>query len=95
MRLGQGASALIAVVFAAVMVWSTAGMAAEADAVPRMTKEELKGLLGRADVVVLDVRPGAARASNRIAGSVYEDPQQVSGWSEKYSRDGRIVLYCA
>ena len=47
-------------------------MLAEADAaVPRISPEEAKGLLGRADVLFLDVRePSEVAASGKVRGAV-------------------------
>ena len=71
------------------------GSAAEGDAVPRITKEELKGLLGSPDLVVLDVRLGGEAAPSRIPGAVFEDPEKVGAWALRYPKYRTIVLYCA
>jgi len=63
--------------------------------VPRMTKEELKPLLGSPEVVVLDVRLGGENAPTKIAGAVYENPEKVADWSIKYPKEKRVVLYCS
>ncbi len=64
---------------------------------PRMTKEELKGLLGRPDVVVLDVRTGGdwTGSPEKIAGAVREEPGGEAAWAAKYGKDQTLVLYCA
>lgn len=63
----------------------------------RISKEELKGKLGDAGVIVVDVR--AKRDWNtsdrKIAGAFREDPDQVSAWAAKYSKDKTLALYCA
>jgi hypothetical protein len=86
--------ALIFVVLAGIFIWQ-APVAAGGDDVPRMTKEELKTLLGSPGVVILDVRLGGGNAPKRITGSVYEDPENVSNWAPKYPKDKKIVLYCS
>ena len=66
--------------------------------VNRMSKEELKAMLGKPDVIVLDVRQPAdlAKSNQKIKGAVREDPRQdVKSWADKYSKDRKIVLYCA
>ncbi len=66
--------------------------------VPRMTKEELKPLLGNPDVVVLDVRlPGEwKRASLKIQGAMREDPEKdYKAWASKYPKDKTLVFYCS
>lgn len=64
---------------------------------PRMTKEELKPLLGKAEVVVVDVRAGGdwAGSGEKIAGAVREEPGQESTWAGKYGKDKTLVFYCA
>ena len=65
--------------------------------VPRMTKEELKGQLGKADVVIVDVRIGKDwKASEfKIKGAVRGDPSDVDSWMTKHPKDKTLVLYCA
>jgi len=64
---------------------------------PRMTKDELKALLGNPDLILLDVRAGRdwADSDSKIQGAIREEPGQVNSWSKKYSKDKIIVLYCA
>ena len=64
----------------------------------RISKEELRDMLGRPDVVVIDVRqPGdLEKSGTKIKGAVREDPRQdVKSWADKYPKDKTIVLYCA
>jgi len=70
---------------------------AAADEVPRMTKEELKPLLGGADVVILDVRAsrGWGRSERKIKGAIRKNPKRFKSWAHKYPQDKTIVLYCA
>jgi predicted sulfurtransferase len=65
--------------------------------VPRITKEELKAMLGNPEVVVVDVRAGSDwRASTmKIKGAIREDPGNVDSWMSKYSKDKTLVFYCA
>ncbi len=88
-------STLIVGVLAVIIAWQAPGIAAAGDDVPRMTKEELKILLGSPDVVVLDVRFGGGSAPRRITGSVFEDPDRVPAWSADYPKGKKIVLYCS
>lgn len=80
---------------ALLVVAAPSSLAAEGDAVPRMTKEELKGFLGSPDLVVLDVRLGGEEAPTRIPGAIFEDPEKVDAWALRYPRDRTIVVYCA
>lgn len=64
---------------------------------PRMTKEQLKPLIGRPDLVILDLRLDEQwRFSNRkIPGAVHENPTVPDTWMDKYPKDKTLVLYCA
>ncbi len=62
---------------------------------PRMTKEELKALLGNPDLVIIDVRYGRdwTNSDVKIKSAVREDPDDLKSWANKYSPDKTIVLY--
>ena len=69
-----------------------------AEKVPRMTKEQLKELMGKPDMVILDVRSSSdwAKGQTKIQGAVREDPgKPTKTWAEKYAKDKTIILYCA
>jgi rhodanese-related sulfurtransferase len=70
--------------------------AKSADA-PRMTKDELKAMMGNSDLVILDVRAKKdwKDGDSKITGAIREDPDSVKSWAGKYSKDKTIVLYCA
>ena len=68
------------------------------DKTPRMTKEELRQLLGSPRVVVVDVRvPEEWKKSDRkIQGANHEDPEKdLTKWAEKYPLDRTLVFYCS
>ncbi len=73
-----------------------ATLASSADA-PRMTKEELKAMLGNPDLILLDVRQGNewTESNLKIKGAVREDPENIVTWANKYSKNKTLVLYCA
>jgi len=64
---------------------------------PRMTKEELKGLMGKPDVVLIDVRAQSDwdGSKEKIQGAVREDPKKVKEWASKYPKDKTLIFYCA
>lgn len=78
-----------------VFAFSPVAVASGTDWIPRMTKEELRGLLESPEVVILDVRRQGGNAPEKISGAVFEDPEKVSSWASKYSKDKKIVLYCS
>jgi predicted sulfurtransferase len=64
---------------------------------PRMNQEELKGLMGNPDVVIIDVRAKSdwEGSKEKIQGAVREDPKMVKEWAKKYPKDKTLVFYCA
>ncbi len=72
-------------------------LAARALEPPRIAKEEVRGMLGNPDVVIIDVRLGGAwdRSDLKIKGAVREDPNNLTSWMDKYPRDKTLVFYCA
>ena len=65
------------------------------DKTPRVTKEELLTMLGKPDVIVIDVRLGATwkESDVKIKGAVREDPARVSSWINNYAKDKTLVFY--
>ncbi len=63
--------------------------------VPRITKEELKELLGKPGVVLLDCRPDEQwrTAEQKLPGAIHENPLKVSSWASKYSKESKIIIY--
>ncbi len=76
------------------------GMTVEAestDAVPKMTQEQAKSVLGNPEVIFIDVRaPKDWNASgSKIKGAVREDPSNISSWADKYPKEKTLLFYCA
>ena len=65
--------------------------------VSRITKEELKGMLGKEQVVIIDVRSDIdlEKSNQKIQGAVIEDPGKVETWMGKYPKDKTLVFYCS
>jgi rhodanese-related sulfurtransferase len=85
---------------AIVMVFAVASVSATpaaAQDVKRMTIEELKGMLGNPDLVIIDARrDGDWKLSKvKIKGAVREDLEKVDTWMNKYPKDKTLVFYCA
>jgi rhodanese-related sulfurtransferase len=79
------------------MVLGTSVVMAVASEIPRISKEELKSMLGKPEVVAIDVRTLWDRKMSlkQIKGAVREDPGDVKSWAKKYSKKKTIVLYWA
>jgi len=70
-------------------------MTSIASEVTRISKEELKSMLGNSEVIILDVdRKGNWEDRDRkIPGAVRENPKETKSWMNKFSKDKTIVLY--
>jgi 3-mercaptopyruvate sulfurtransferase SseA len=63
--------------------------------VSRMTKEELKAILGKPDLIIIDVRAGSDWTGSdlKIKGAVREDPENIGSWANNYSKNKTLVFY--
>ena len=79
---------------AALFLWV---MACETPSVPKMSKEELKAMLGDPSLVVVDVRSAADwnAEERKIKGSLRVDPSLADSLMKTYSKDKTFVFYCA
>lgn len=79
------------------MACATWTMSTRFEDVPRMTKDELKAMLGNPDLTIIDVRHDQDWKGSdvTIKGAVREGPNDVKYWANKYAKDRLLVLYCA
>jgi rhodanese-related sulfurtransferase len=65
--------------------------------VSKMSKEELHKMLGKPDVIIVDVRSGTdwKASTMKIKGAVREEVDSVDSWINKYPKDQTLVFYCA
>jgi rhodanese-related sulfurtransferase len=70
---------------------------ARADDAQMMTKDQLLPLLGKPDVIIIDVRTNYDwdNSNVKIKGAVHEEGMKFGSWMKKYPKDKTIVLYCA
>ena len=68
-----------------------------ADDTHAMTKEQLLPLLGKPDVIIIDVSSveGWDGRKEKIPGALREEPMKFDSWMKKYPKDKTIVLYCS
>jgi rhodanese-related sulfurtransferase len=68
-----------------------------ADDAPRISKEEVKALLGNPGVVILDARTSAAwkDSDKKIKGAIRIDPWNVDSWVATIPKDKKIIVYCS
>ena len=65
--------------------------------VPKISKEEVQEMLGKPELIIIDVRLSGDQAGSdsKIKGAIREDPRTVEIWMDKYAKDKTLVLYCA
>ena len=64
---------------------------------PRIDKEQARNLVGKPDVVLLDVRSEQDWQGSdlKISGALREDREKVESWATKYDPFETLILYCA
>ncbi len=64
---------------------------------PRMTKDDLKAMMGNPDLLIIDIRYGKDWTDSglKIRGAVREDPEAFDSWANKYPKDKTLIFYCA
>ena len=67
------------------------------DTVPRIDKDELKALLDKPDVVILDARtsPDWNQSENKIKGAHRLDQSNEESVETMYPKEKTIVVYCS
>ena len=73
-------------------------VSSRADDTHAMTKEQLLPLLGKSDVIIIDVssnRRLGERGTEKIPGALREEPMKFESWMNKYPKDKTIILYCS
>ena len=69
---------------------------ASVDQVPRLTKEQVKGMLGKPDVVIVDIRyiKQYEESDKKIPGAVFVQPESFDDFVKKHpKKDATYVLY--
>jgi len=90
---------LIAFLAALLSLVALAGWSAppsSVEQVPRLTKEQVKGMLGKSDVVIVDIRyiKQYEQSDKKIPGAVFVQPENFDEFVKKYpQKDKTYVLY--
>ena len=63
--------------------------------IPRITKEELRPMLGNPDIIILDCRPVEQwrETKQKLPGAAHVDPYDAESLAHKYSKDKTFILY--
>jgi rhodanese-related sulfurtransferase len=86
---------VVSMVLLVFIVFAYSGV--KADDTHAMTKEQLLPLLGKSDVIIIDVssNEGWEARDKKIPGAFREEPMKFDSWKKKYPKDKTIVLYCS
>ena len=70
---------------------------ARADDTHTMTKEQVRSMLGKPDVIIIDVRSNYDwdESKAKIPGAVREEGMKFASWMNKYPKDKTLIIYCA
>lgn len=87
--------AMLAVVLMLVAMSGYTAPPASVEQVPRLTKEQVKDMLGKPDVVMVDVRyiKQYEQSDKKLPGAVFVDPERFDEFVKNYPKDKTYVLY--
>jgi len=79
------------------IAWIFSAISIAAEDAPRITKEEVVTLLDDPKVAILDARALSdwKKSDKKIKGAVRVDPHDVGTWAGNYSKEKKIIVYCA
>jgi hypothetical protein len=60
--------------------------------VTKLSKSEVKEMLGNPGLIIVDLRHSG---DLKVQGAVREDPGNVASWMGRYDVDKALVFYCA
>jgi hypothetical protein len=88
-------SVIKSIVLSYALVGFFATSALAADAVPRISKEQLKEMLDNSDVIILDVRTSGdwQKSEFKIKRAVRRRPKLFDSWEVEFPRGKTLVLY--
>ncbi|NNL76103.1 MAG: hypothetical protein HKO68_07185 [Desulfobacterales bacterium] len=71
--------------------------AGDTEKVARISAQQVNLMLGKPDTVIIDVRQGRNwwRSSKKISTAVRVNPKKLDQWIGKYTKDQKLIFYCA
>ena len=63
--------------------------------VPRLTKEAVKEMLGKPDVVIVDIRyiKQYEQSDKKLPGAVFVQPENFDEFAKNYPKERTYILY--
>jgi rhodanese-related sulfurtransferase len=79
------------------LVFGAMPLTAVAADIPHIDKDTARGMLGKPDVIFIDVRSGSDWSASdvKIQGAVRYDPRDPEKWAAKLDKNKSYILYCA
>ena len=64
--------------------------------VPRISVEQTRSMLGKPDVIIIDVRTTKTwwKSPTKISHAVREELGSMEQWANKYSKSSTLIFYC-
>ncbi len=89
---------LISALVAVLLLIALAGYSAppsSVEQVPRLTKEAVKAMLGKPDVVIVDIRyiKQYEQSDKKLPGAVFVQPENFDEFVKNHPKDKTYVLY--
>jgi rhodanese-related sulfurtransferase len=80
-----------------ILLFAFAMPAYGAEGIPRISVKQLNEILSNSELVVLDVRTERdwGNSDKKVVGAVRVNPDDINSWTGNYTKDQKIVLYCA
>lgn len=88
----------LAAFFLLIALTADSAMPTSVEQVPRLTKETVKDMLGKPDVVIVDIRfiKQYEESDRKLPGAVFTQPEILDEFVKKFPQKGNTyVLYCA
>lgn len=87
---------ILIVLLAVFFLFSLAVVTAK-ETVSIVSKETVKTWMDKGTVTILDVRQGRDWTASefKIASAVRVDPKNITAWKNRFSKNSKLVLYCA
>ena len=91
-------NAFHAIILIMVMISASLSTSVQADEdAPRISKEEVKALLGDPGIIILDARTRSSwnNSDKKIKGAVRVDPDNIDSWAGSIPKSKKIIVYCS
>ncbi len=95
MRARTGLILLLVAVLVPVALTGHSAPPASVEQVPRLTMDQVKDMIGKPDVVIVDIRyiKQYEESDKKIPGAVFVQPEGLDEFAQKYPKDKTYIFY--